>query len=184
MPLIETTGQDGISMTVELLPTGLLLVGLGPGGLSGMTLEAVDAATQPTIGGTKPTPHCGQMRTSKPWKGVSAPSNGSCDQTWSNQPACSSWQRSLVALLVVGDPLQATTHVDLQLRAVEHGVPCHVIHGLSITGMVTGAAGLSNYCLAGKPHSPIHTGPGCHFTAGNDRRQSASWTAYPRAARP
>jgi len=52
---------------------------------------------------------------------------------------------SKVALLVVGDPLQATTHVDLQLRAIEIGIPCHVIHGISITGIVTGAVGLSNY---------------------------------------
>ena len=30
MPLMGTTGQDGISMTVELPQSGLLLVGLGP----------------------------------------------------------------------------------------------------------------------------------------------------------
>jgi len=52
---------------------------------------------------------------------------------------------SLVALLVVGDPLQATTHVDLQLQAAEAGIECHVIHGVSITTLVTGAVGLSNY---------------------------------------
>ena len=52
---------------------------------------------------------------------------------------------SLVALLVVGDPLQATTHVDLQLRARELGVTCQVHHGISITSVVTGAVGLSNY---------------------------------------
>ena len=52
---------------------------------------------------------------------------------------------SCVAILVVGDPLQATTHVDLQLQAMENGVTCRVIHGTSITGLVTGAVGLSNY---------------------------------------
>ncbi len=54
-------------------------------------------------------------------------------------------KQSSVALLVVGDPLQATTHVDLQLQALEAGVNCSVIHGISITGLVTGAIGLSNY---------------------------------------
>jgi len=54
-------------------------------------------------------------------------------------------KQSSVALLVVGDPLQATTHVDLQLQALEAGVNCSVIHGISITGLVTGAVGLSNY---------------------------------------
>ena len=54
-------------------------------------------------------------------------------------------KKSSVALLIVGDPLQATTHVDLQLQALEAGVNCSVIHGISITGLVTGAIGLSNY---------------------------------------
>ena len=54
-------------------------------------------------------------------------------------------KQSTVALLIVGDPLQATTHVDLQLQALEAGVNCSVIHGISITGLVTGAIGLSNY---------------------------------------
>ena len=48
-------------------------------------------------------------------------------------------------MLVVGDPLQATTHIDLQLQANEQGIECEVIHGISITNLVTGAVGLSNY---------------------------------------
>ena len=40
-----------------------------------------------------------------------------------------------VALLVDGDPLQATTHVDLQLQASEWGLNA-VIHGISITGLI------------------------------------------------
>ena len=51
----------------------------------------------------------------------------------------------VVAVLVVGDPLQATTHVDLQLQASEMGISCEVVHGISITNLVTGAIGLSNY---------------------------------------
>ena len=54
-------------------------------------------------------------------------------------------QSSKVALLVVGDPLQATTHVDLELRCLELGIPCHVQHGISITTIVTGAVGLQSY---------------------------------------
>ena len=50
-----------------------------------------------------------------------------------------------VALMVVGDPLQATTHVDLQLRALERGVRCEIIHGISVTTIVTGAVGLQSY---------------------------------------
>jgi len=54
-------------------------------------------------------------------------------------------KKNLVALLIVGDPLQATTHVDLQLQAIEAGVECTVFHGISITTLVTGSVGLSNY---------------------------------------
>ena len=54
-------------------------------------------------------------------------------------------QENRVALLVVGDPLQATTHVDLQLRCLQRDIPCHVEHGISITTIVTGAVGLQSY---------------------------------------
>jgi diphthamide biosynthesis methyltransferase len=54
-------------------------------------------------------------------------------------------KNSLVGLLIVGDPLQATTHVDLQLQAAEAGIECITFHGISITTIVTGALGLSNY---------------------------------------
>lgn len=54
-------------------------------------------------------------------------------------------KENLVAVLVVGDPLQATTHVDLQLQAKEAGITCKVMHGISITTILSGAVGLSNY---------------------------------------
>ncbi len=50
-----------------------------------------------------------------------------------------------MAVLVVGDPMQATTHIDLQLRAENAGIPVHVVHGISITTLVPGATGVSNY---------------------------------------
>jgi diphthine methyl ester synthase len=49
-----------------------------------------------------------------------------------------------VALLVIGDPLGATTHTDLLLRAREHRVPAEVIHNTSILTAV-GAVGLQLY---------------------------------------
>ncbi|MGB0284386.1 MAG: diphthine synthase [Candidatus Poseidoniaceae archaeon] len=146
MPLIGTTGQDGISMTVELPPAGLLLVGLGPGGLSGMTLAAVEAATAAdhrwyeAYTALWPEADLAALEARVgPIERVMRPDVEHPTRMFELA------QDALVALLVVGDPLQATTHVDLQLRAQEEGIPCHVLHGLSITGMVTGAAGLSNY---------------------------------------
>ncbi|MBN2065694.1 MAG: diphthine synthase [Candidatus Thermoplasmatota archaeon] len=50
-----------------------------------------------------------------------------------------------VALLVCGDPMTATTHVDLRLRAEQQGIPTRVIHGSSIATAVPGLLGLQNY---------------------------------------
>jgi diphthine synthase len=49
-----------------------------------------------------------------------------------------------VALLVVGDPVCATTHTDLVLRARQRGIPVQVIHNASIMG-AAGACGLQLY---------------------------------------
>ncbi|MBI2658208.1 diphthine synthase [Candidatus Woesearchaeota archaeon] len=49
-----------------------------------------------------------------------------------------------VAFLVAGDPLAATTHIDLFLRAKKEGVKCYIIHNSSIISAV-GATGLQVY---------------------------------------
>ncbi len=50
-----------------------------------------------------------------------------------------------VAFLVAGDPMVATTHVDLRLRAAAAKIPTHVVHGVSILGAAAGALGLQAY---------------------------------------
>lgn len=47
--------------------------------------------------------------------------------------------------LVPGDPLIATTHVDLRLRAEEAGIRTRIVHGASIISAVIGLSGLQNY---------------------------------------
>lgn len=54
-------------------------------------------------------------------------------------------KKSKVAILVVGDPLQATTHADLILHAIENEIPYRVIHATSVTTVVSGGLGLQNY---------------------------------------
>lgn len=49
-----------------------------------------------------------------------------------------------VAFLVVGDPLGATTHTDIILRAVERGIDYRVIHNASIMNAVA-STGLQLY---------------------------------------
>lgn len=50
-----------------------------------------------------------------------------------------------VVFLVPGDPMVATTHVDLRLRAEEAGVETAIIHGASIETAAPGLAGLQSY---------------------------------------
>ena len=48
-------------------------------------------------------------------------------------------------LLTCGDPMTATTHIDLRLRAIKMGIKTKVIHGSSIVTAVPGLLGLQNY---------------------------------------
>lgn len=50
-----------------------------------------------------------------------------------------------VAFLVTGDPMAATTHVDLRLRAAAAGIPTRIVHGVSILTAAAGALGLQAY---------------------------------------
>lgn len=50
-----------------------------------------------------------------------------------------------VAFITAGDPMSATTHVDLRLRAIGAGVPTELIHGVSIFTACAGAFGLQPY---------------------------------------
>ncbi len=53
-------------------------------------------------------------------------------------------KRRNVAFLIAGDPLAATTHIDLFLRAKKEGIKCIVIHNSSIISAV-GITGLQVY---------------------------------------
>ena len=125
---------------------GLWLIGLGPGDLQQMTVAALDAARG------------ADYRFLEGYTALLPP-----DEVVNLEGLIGHWelrmrsaveephdllalaQTAKVALLVVGDPLQATTHVDLQIHCEEMGLPCHVEHGVSITTIVTGAVGLQSY---------------------------------------
>lgn len=47
-----------------------------------------------------------------------------------------------VAVLVAGDPMVATTHVDLRLRAAAHGIETNIVHGTSASTAAAGLCGL------------------------------------------
>lgn len=126
--------------------SGLWLIGLGPGDLSAMTTAAIDAAKSCKYrfleGYTALLPPDEESKLSDmvgEYELLMRPDVENPDQLLELA------SKSAVALMIVGDPLQATTHVDLQLRAKAAGINCHVVHGISITTIVTGAVGLQSY---------------------------------------
>ena len=152
MALALSKRLGGLSMAAtdsesNALPEkGLLLVGMGMGALDGMTVEAQTAAKAAdhrryeAYTALWPDDELGRLEERVGLiQRVMRPEVEEPDELFALA------KQSLIALLVVGDPLQATTHVDLQLRAQDAGIDCRVIHGISITTVVTGAIGLSNY---------------------------------------
>ena len=63
----------------------------------------------------------------------------------SGEPILEKAEESRVVLLVPGDPLIATTHIDLRLRAERRGIRTRVVHAASILSAATGLSGLQNY---------------------------------------
>ena len=62
-----------------------------------------------------------------------------------------------VALLIGGDPMVSTTHIDLRMRAFRRGIATRIIHASSISTAVCGLSGLQNYrfgksCSLPYPH--------------------------------
>jgi diphthine synthase len=128
------------------MAAGLILIGMGPGGINGMTRAAINAAKNADY---RRYEAYTALWSKDALEGLEA-EIGEIQKVMRPEvedpvELLELAKNSTVALLIVGDPLQATTHVDLQLQAVEAGVRCSVIHGISITGLVTGAVGLSNY---------------------------------------
>ncbi len=54
-------------------------------------------------------------------------------------------KKGKAVMLVPGDPLIATTHVDLRIRAEKQGIKTRIIHGASIVSAAIGLCGLQNY---------------------------------------
>ncbi len=50
-----------------------------------------------------------------------------------------------IAILIGGDPLIATTHVDLRIRARDMGIPVKIIHAASISSAAISLSCLQNY---------------------------------------
>ncbi len=54
-------------------------------------------------------------------------------------------KKGKIAFLVQGDPMIATTHVDLRINAEKRGIRTKVIHAASVVSAIRGISGLQNY---------------------------------------
>jgi diphthine synthase len=64
-----------------------------------------------------------------------------------------------VAFLVPGDPMVATTHVDLRLRAARAGIQTKIVHAASIASAAAGLAGLQSYKFGRSATVPFQDNP-------------------------
>ena len=128
------------------MTAGLRLIGIGPSGLEGATIAALNAAKTSDYRMYEAyTALWTESEISRLEDEVGAIEKIMRPQVENPVEILELARKSVVAILIVGDPLQATTHVDIQLRAEKLGIDCEIIHGVSITTIVTGAIGLSNY---------------------------------------
>ena len=126
--------------------SGLILIGMGPGTIAAMTKEAISAAKSADFRRYEAYTALWPDDELTALEQIIGPIQKIMRPEVENPKEILSLAKDyVVAVLVVGDPLQATTHVDLQLQASEMGIGCEVVHGISITNLVTGAIGLSNY---------------------------------------
>ena len=64
-----------------------------------------------------------------------------------------------VVFLVPGDPMVATTHVDLRLRAARMGIRTRIVHASSIVSAVAGLSGLQIYRFGRSATIPFPDNP-------------------------
>ena len=133
-------------MTDGALPAGLWLIGIGPGDLGLMTADAIEHARACEYrfleGYTATLPEDQELRLESvigPWERVMRP------KVEKPEKLLSIAKENSVALLVVGDPMQATTHIDLESRCAEQGIDYSIIPGISATSLAVSISGMQSY---------------------------------------
>ena len=134
------------TMTDGALPAGLWLIGLGPGDLGLMTADAIEHARACEYrfleGYTATLPEDQELLLESvigPWERAMRPMVEKPDKILSIA------KESSVALLVVGDPMQATTHIDLESHCAEQGIDYSIIPGISATSLAVSISGMQSY---------------------------------------
>ena len=152
------SGAARFTMTDDGLAPGLWLIGIGPGDLDHMTERARGVARgcskRYLEGYTAVLPPKEEGRLESvvgPWEKLMR------DEVEGAEELLASAREESVALLVVGDPMQATTHIDLEDRCVEQGIGFQVIPGLSATALAVSLSGMQSYRFGRQVTLPFTT---------------------------
>ena len=101
----------------------LILIGMGPGNIQWMTIEALEAAKSADIRRYEAyTALWSDSDLKELEENIGVIDRIMRPEVENPKELLELASEKVVALLIVGDPLQATTHVDLQLLAEEMGV--------------------------------------------------------------
>ena len=153
------SGAARFTMTDEEVAPGLWLIGIGPGDLEHITDRARRVARgcskRYLEGYTAILPPTEEKRLESvvgPWEKLMR------DGVESPKSMLDEARSGAVALLVVGDPMQATTHIDLEERCAEEGIGFHVIPGLTATALAVSLSGLQSYRFGRQVTIPFSDG--------------------------
>ena len=153
------SGAARFTMTDDGVASGLWLIGIGPGDLDHITERAKRVAKgcskRYLEGYTAILPPIEEKRLEAvvgPWERLMR------DRVESPENMLDEARVDWVALLVVGDPMQATTHIDLEERCAEEGIGFHVIPGLTATALAVSLSGLQSYRFGRQVTIPFSDG--------------------------
>ncbi len=153
------SGAARFTMTDDGVGPGLWLIGIGPGDLDHITERARRVARECSKryleGYTAVLPPAEEERLESV---VGAWERLMRDGVESPEKLLEEARVGAIALLVVGDPMQATTHIDLEERCAEEGIGFHVIPGLTATALAVSLSGLQSYRFGRQVTIPFSDG--------------------------
>ena len=153
------SGAARFTMTDDGVGPGLWLIGIGPGDLDHITERARRVARECSKryleGYTAVLPPAEEERLESV---VGAWERLMRDGVESPEKLLEEARGGAIALLVVGDPMQATTHIDLEERCAEEGISFHVIPGLTATALAVSLSGLQSYRFGRQVTIPFSDG--------------------------
>jgi len=153
------SGAARFTMTDDGVGPGLWLIGIGPGDLDHITERARRVARECSKryleGYTAVLPTAEEERLESV---VGAWERLMRDGVESPEKLLEEARGGAIALLVVGDPMQATTHIDLEERCAEEGISFQVIPGLTATALAVSLSGLQSYRFGRQVTIPFSDG--------------------------